>query len=153
MIKLIFCSAICLLLNMNTYAQPMRLYYNAETGGSDTAMIAWGVFEVKDTTTGNVFILDSTHTYITALSKQRDTLWKVDPWKDKLHENPHPYYRLFGDERPIIMLMDIVDTSFINSLLSNRVKTIIPGVSLVFDNSQMCILTGENGSYIYMGQD
>lgn len=153
MTKLLFNITFCLLLATNICAQPMRIYYNKETGGTDTAMIPWGVFKVTDSITGNSFLLDSTHTIVTAISKTGDTLWQTDPWKDKLNKNPYPYYRLYGDERPIIMLMDIVDTSFINSLLSNRVKTIIPGVSLVFDNSQMCILTGENGSYIYMGQD
>lgn len=152
MIKALATSVLLIFICLSVEAQPMRLHYNDGTGGFDTTMIPWGVYELKDTVTQNRYILDSAHIVITALSAGNDTLWQTDPWKDNLKSNFDPYYRMDSGERPIVMLMYLTNPSSYSQYMP-WIRSKIPGIAVTFDNSQFGIIIGENGEYKFLGQD
>lgn len=133
--------------SLNLNAQPTRYVYYEDSDTYDTLRIPWGEYELKDSLTGNRYVLDSTHVLITAVSPDNDTLWQADPWKD----NNLPHYRLDTNERAIVMWLDIGhlppgDYHFKNS-------DTITVLGILYNNSQFGTLNCKDRKFIYLGQD
>ncbi|MCB9046268.1 MAG: hypothetical protein H6550_09020 [Chitinophagales bacterium] len=152
MMKILIVSVLLVVIFTRIDAQPARMSMDKETGEIDTFMIPWGIYVVTDTVTNNRFILDSSHVLITALSQAGDTLWQTDPWKDHMKGNEFAYYRMDPGERPIIMLMGIAET-FLQTQFIPADKSKVPGLHIVFNNSQFGVVFGDSGYYLFLGQD
>lgn len=92
---------------------------------------------LKDSLTGNIFLLDSTHINIYAFNTKGDTLWKTDPWKD----NKLEVYRV---KRPVI-----VDFDFATNKWTDNKEVIW----IVYNNTQFGTINKEVGKFRWMGQD
>ena len=94
-------------------------------------------FTLFDTTSETRFILDSTQIYVTAIDKDGNQLWRIDPWKD----NNLKEYRV---ERPIIVVFYFANNKFTGN------KEVI---WIVYNNTQFGIIDKLTGEFEYFGQD
>lgn len=98
---------------------------------------------ILDSITNNYYILDSTHTIITAYNKSKQVIWKTDPHKDNSlpeyrHKNPTIKYFKIGKLRKNV-----------NEIYNKDTRVIF----ISFDNSQFGFLDLKTGKFHFSGQD
>lgn len=95
------------------------------------------VLKLKDSLSGNTFLLDSAHIHIYAFNANGDTLWKTDPWKDYKLE-------VYRTKRPVIVQFYFEK----NKRTSNKEV-----IWIVYNNTQFGNIDKKTGSFFWMGQD
>ena len=102
-----------------------------------------------DSITHNSYVLDTSHTVITAYSESNNTIWVVNPRKDY----PISYYR---HKNPKVTYFRIFELS------TDWKKNYIPGtmdemgnrvISIRYSNSQSGMLDLKTGNFVWLGQD
>lgn len=106
-------------------------------GGSHIHTKPGSVLTIKDSVTGNTFLLDSAHIHIYAFNAKGDTIWKTDPWKD----NKIEVYRV---KRPVIVQFYLANNKWTDN------KEVI---GIVYNNTQFGIVNKETGKFTWLGQD
>jgi len=91
---------------------------------------------IVDTESGTQFQLDTTQIYITAITSNNDTLWKIDPWKD----NNLGEYRL---KRPIIIYF-----MFKTDEITGRKV-----IAIDYNSSQFGTVELKTGQFTFLGND
>jgi len=95
------------------------------------------IITLKDSISGNIFVLDSFHINIYALNLKGDTLWKTDPWKD----NGIQEYRV---KRPVINYFKLGYT---------RWTDYKEAILICYNNSQFGSVDKTTGKFFLEGQD
>jgi len=99
---------------------------------------------IIDSTTNNYYVLDSTHTTITAYNNSKQMIWKTNPRKDNhLSEYRHP--------NPVITYYQIRE--FPNNGFGNLIKKGEKVIFIDYSNSQFGFLDLKTGKFTYEGQD
>jgi len=99
---------------------------------------------IIDSITNNYYVLDSTHTIITAYNNSKKIIWKTNPRKDNhLPEYRHP--------NPVINYYQIGE--FSNNRFENLIKKGEKVISIGYSNSQFGLLVLKTGKFIFEGQD
>ncbi len=99
---------------------------------------------IIDSITNNYYVLDSTHTTITAYSYSKQIIWKTNPRRD----NHLPEYRR---PNPVITYYQIGEYS--NNRVGNLIKRGEKVISIGYSNSQFGLLVLKTGKFIFLGQD
>jgi hypothetical protein len=94
---------------------------------------------LKDSLTGNTFLLDSNHINIYAFNSKGDTLWKADPYKDSKIEE----YRV---SRPVIVNFEFITSHW---CYTGKKKTIW----INYNNTQAGYVDLDSGKFHFCGQD
>jgi hypothetical protein len=99
---------------------------------------------IVDPITNNYYVLDSTHTSITAYNNSKQIIWKTNPRKDNhLSEYRHP--------NPVITYYQIgkLPENVYGSINKKGEKVIF----ISYSNSQFGFLDLKTGKFMYEGQD
>ena len=96
-----------------------------------------------DTLTGNKFLLDTTHTFISAYNYKDSLLWRTDPWKD----NNLDEYRT---RRPIISYFKFITEYW---CYDESIKKSTKTLAISYNNTQFGYLELSNGKFHFCGQD
>jgi hypothetical protein len=98
---------------------------------------------ISDSITNNYFVLDASHTIVTAFNKSQELMWKTNPREDNsLHEYRH--------KNPTITYFKI---NAIRWNVAGRYKEGDRMISIRYSNSQFGFLDMKTGKFIFEGQD
>jgi hypothetical protein len=92
-----------------------------------------------------LYILDSTHIYVTAVNIKGDTLWRTDPWKD----NDLMAYRTY---RPYIVNFSLENLRE-ELAKSHNLSTRDPIIWINYNNTQFGFINCKDGKFFFLGQD
>ncbi|MEI6823918.1 MAG: hypothetical protein WCL51_18460 [Bacteroidota bacterium] len=98
---------------------------------------------IIDSVSNNYYVLDSTHTFITAYNKSNKIIWKTNPRKD----NSLEYYR---HKNPVIIHFQIIKIYW-NDF--GEYKKGDRAIFIKYDNSQSGCLDFKTGKFTYAGRD
>ena len=128
MIKKAFCFAVLLFILVPIVSDAQTTIYPTLINNRAGTLI--------DSKTGVKFILDKSHTYITAVDKNGKQLWKTDPARDNKLEK----YRV---DKPTIAYFDFgMDKT-------GKIQVI----HIAYDNSQFGYIDKKTGHFYFEGQD
>ncbi len=101
-----------------------------------------------DSTTNNNFVLDDTHTKITAYDKSNKLLWQTIPQNDSVFQNE--YLHNYRTDHPIIIYYSFDSPPMYKEIEPKKSKKVI---EIQYNNSQTGCLDLVTGKFHFEGQD
>lgn len=129
-----------------TQSTTTTVIYDAQgnvIGGSHIRLGRGKPISLTDSTSGNIFTLDSAHIIISAHDSNGKLLWKSDPWKDYKIE-------IYRTDRPVI-----VDCGFgqTNKYFPDEIPDGAIVLWIKYINTQFGFLDLKTGKFYFCGQD